>query len=136
MKLTEEPILEIAQELALGMRCFYHRPTGTIESHPDEENPYFDPEPWQDVIEKIENDAENYQPFEIMDSNQGFCVMENFANSLTDTDFRERILDRLSVPKPFQKFKNLISSSNYQQDWFKFKTTAYIAFVQQQIEAY
>jgi len=134
MKLTEENIAEIAELLDCGMQCFYHLPTGIIESHPNPDDPYFDPEPWQDTIDKIEEDIENYQPFHKMDSNQGFQVMENFAHALTDTSFRQRILDRLSRKKPFQNFKHLIDTSEYRQDWFTFKKKAYIAFVQQQIE--
>ncbi|MCF8277801.1 MAG: hypothetical protein K9J17_13790 [Flavobacteriales bacterium] len=134
MKLTEEQIAEISDLLDCGMRCYYHRPTGTIESHPDPDDPYFDPEPWQDVIDKIENDVENYQSFVKMDSNQGFQVLENFAHSLTDSNFKQRILGKLSEKKPFQNFKILIDASAYRQDWFTFKTKAYKNFVEQQIE--
>jgi hypothetical protein len=31
-----ETIKEIAQELDMGMKCFYHIPTGELESYPDE----------------------------------------------------------------------------------------------------
>ena len=72
MTLTEEHIAEIAELLDCGMTCFYHRPTGTIESHPDPGDLYFEPEFWQDLIDKIENDRDNYDRFEKMDSNQGF----------------------------------------------------------------
>lgn len=134
MVITEKQIIEIAELLDCGMMCFYHRPTGTIESHPDLEDPYFDPESWQDTIDKIENDWDNYDKFEKMDSNQGFLMMENFAYSLTDNNFRNRILDRLSKRKPFQNFKIFIDSSDYRQNWFEFKKNAYIDFVKQQIE--
>jgi len=82
MTLTKEHILEIAELLDCGMICFYHLSTGTIESHPDPYGPYYDPEPWQDIIDKIENNWHNYIRFEKMDSNEGFRVMEDFAFSL------------------------------------------------------
>ena len=72
MKITDKQIEEIAEELECGMICFYHRPTGTIESYPDSDDLFFEPEPWQDIIDKIENDAENYDRFEKMDSTEGF----------------------------------------------------------------
>lgn len=133
MTLTDEHISEIAELLDCGMICFYHRPTGTIESYPDPDDLYFDPEPWQDIIDKIENNWSSYDRFEKMDSNQGFQVMENFAHSLTDINFRNRILNRLSKRRPFQNFKLLIDSSDYRQAWFDFKKQAYIEFVKQQI---
>ena len=113
MKITDKQIEEIAEELECGMICFYHRPTGTIESYPDSEDLFFEPEPWQDIIDKIENDAENYDKFEKMDSTEGFRVMENFAYSLTDINFRDQILDRLEKRKPFRNFKFLVETSNY-----------------------
>ena len=134
MKITDKQIEEIAEELECGMVCFYHRPTGTIESYPDFDDPFFEAEPWQDIIDKIENDAENYDRFEKMDSTEGFQVMENFAYSLTDINFRDQILDRLEKRKPFRNFKFLVESSNYRQDWFDFRKQANIEFVKQQIK--
>lgn len=134
MKLSDEQIKEMAGLLECGMTCFYHEPTGEIESHPDVDGLYFDPEPWQDVIDKVENDWGNYIRFEPMNSHEGFRVMENFAHSLTDIYFKNKVLDQLSGRKPFQKFKRLIDSSDYRQKWFDFKKEAYIDFVKQQIE--
>lgn len=129
--LNNEQIAEIAELLECGMTCFYHRPTGAIEYYPDD---LLDPEPWQEIIDKIENDWDNYTIFNKMDSNEGFKVMENFAYSLTDDNFRDKILDRLSKRKPFQNFKILIDSSDFRQNWFDFKKNAYIDFVKRQIE--
>ncbi|MCA1762219.1 MAG: UPF0158 family protein [Flavobacteriales bacterium] len=134
MKLTDKDIAEIAELLDCGFICFYHRPTGEIESHPDPNDIYFDPEPWEDIMAKIENDWENYDRFEKMNSNEGFQVMENFAYAINDLNFRYKILERLTRRKPFQNFKILIDSSNHRQNWFEFKKNAYIDFVKQQIE--
>ncbi|MEX1192594.1 MAG: UPF0158 family protein [Brumimicrobium sp.] len=134
MELTKEHIVEIADLLDCGMTCFYHRPTGTIESYPDPDDLFFESEPWQDTIDKIENDWDNYDRFEKMDSTQGFQVMENFAYALTDKEFSDKIIERLSRRRPFQNFKNLIDSSDYRQSWFDFKKNAYIDFVKGQID--
>lgn len=133
MTLTEEHIADIAEWLECGMTCYFHRPTGTIEYHPDPLDPYFEPEILQDVIDRIEDDWDNYDRFEKMNSTEGFRVMENFAHALTDLKFQERILHRLSNPKPFQNFKILVESSEYREDWFEFKKNAYIEFVKRQI---
>ena len=70
-----------------------------------------------------------------MDSTQGFRVMENFANSLTDDNFRTRLFELLSERKPFSKFKMAIDNSNYRQNWFQFKDNANIEWVREQLNA-
>ena len=132
--MTKEKIAEIAQQLECGMVCFYHRPTGNIDCHPDPYDPYFDPEPWQDLIDKIENNRDDYDRFEKIDSTEGFQVMADFAHSLTDRNFKEKILERLARRRPFQNFKTLIDASEFRQSWFDFKKRAYVVFVKGQVE--
>lgn len=121
MTLTQHQISEIAELLDCGLVCYYHRETGEIESLPDQDDAYYDPEPWQDAIDKIEQNRESYARFVKMNSNQSFRVMENFAHSLTDIHFKDRLLERLSMRKPFRNFSDLVDDSPYRQDWFKFK---------------
>lgn len=134
MNLTDKQISEIGELLDCGMTCFYHIPTGEIESHPDPNDGYFDPEPWQDLIDKIESDWGNYERFVKMDSNESYQVMERFANSLTDTKFRDKVIESISRRRPFQNFKRLIHHSEYLQMWFDFKNQSYIEYVRAQIE--
>lgn len=134
MKPTNEQIAEIAEWLECGMTCYFHRPTGEIEYHPNDELLYMDEEPWEEILNRIEEDRDNYDRFEKMESRQEFGVMEDFANSLSDEPFRERIFEHLSRRKPFRNFKALIDSSKYRQDWFDFRTQAYIDFVKWQME--
>lgn len=133
MEMTEEQISEIAELLQGGLICFHHRSTGSLEWHPDPDSPYFDPEPWEDLIDKIENDRDSYMRFEIMDSYQAFKLMENFAYSLSDINFRDKILERLSRRKPFHHFKVLIDYSPYRQAWFDFRQQSYIDWVKKQL---
>ncbi|MEP4534115.1 MAG: UPF0158 family protein [Cyclobacteriaceae bacterium] len=133
MKPTEEHIKEIAELLDCGELCFFHEPTGTIEHHPDPDHEYFEPEPWQETMNKINADLSNYLKFEKMDSRQGFRVMEDFANSLSDENFQTRLFELLSERKPFSKFKWAIDNSNYRQNWFDFKEKAYINWVREQL---
>lgn len=134
MKLTEKQISEIAELLDSGMVCFIHGPTGSIDYHPDPYDPYFDPEPWQEIIDKIENEWGDYKRIDKMDSNQAFQVMEEFANTINDQKFKDKLSILLGRPKPFSKFKNEIDSSVYRQNWFDFKKEAYIEWVKNQIE--
>lgn len=135
MRPTDERIAEIAELLDAGPICYFHRPTGAIESLPDPNGPYFEPEPWQEVIDKVESDWSNYERFEKMSSREGFEVMEDFAHALAETDprFRDRLLRILSQRKPFRNFKDLVESSRYREDWFAFKHQAYIEFEKRQL---
>jgi hypothetical protein len=68
IEINQEAIKEIAELLDSGMKCFYHIPTGQVESYPDDSHPYvdLDDETWQEVIDKVESDYENYIKFEIV----------------------------------------------------------------------
>lgn len=130
---TDEHIEEIAGMLECGNLCFFHKQTGAIEFHPDPDSPYFDTEIWQEVMDKIENDFLNYKRFDLMDSRQGFQVMEDFVETLTDSHFQSRLFQLLSERKPFSKFKMAIDNSDYRQNWFDFKKQAYIDWVREQL---
>lgn len=60
--------------------------------------------------------------------------MKNFTQSVDDPVFKARLLDRLSLPKPFYNFKTLVDSSEYREDWFAFRRQAYIDWVKRQME--
>ena len=102
MTIPDHQIAEIAELLDAGMACFYHRPTGTIESYPDLDDLYdADLGDWQETIDKIEEDQDNYIAFEKMNSNEGFRVMKDFAYAVANEDFKAQLLQRLSNRKPF-----------------------------------
>ena len=130
---TEKDIEEIAELIDCGMVCCFHKETGAIEDYPDPNDIYFDPEPWQEIIDKIDADFDSYYRFERMTSRQGFQVMEDFALSLGDDNFQKRLIYLLSQRKPFSKFKLAIDNSSYRQDWFDFKKQANIAWVRKQL---
>ncbi|MEM6735757.1 MAG: hypothetical protein AAF620_06785 [Bacteroidota bacterium] len=134
MQPTEEQIKEIAEILECGELCFFHKITGMIEHHPDPNDVYFDLEPWQETMDKIDEDWGNYQKFVKMDSNQAFQVMESFANTLMDENFKNRLFKQLSQRKPFSKFKWTIDNSEYRQNWFDFKKQSYINWVREQLD--
>jgi len=133
MTISDEQIEEIAEILECGEICFYHLPTGILEHHPDPENPYFEPEQWKQTIDKIQADQKNYKRVEMMDSRQAFQVMENFANSLNDINFKNSLIELLLERKPFSKFKMMVENSNHRQDWFDFKRLANINWVTKQL---
>jgi hypothetical protein len=134
MKLTNKQISEIAELLDTGLICFIHQPTGKIDYHPDPLDPYFDPEPWQETMDKIEENWDDYERIDKMDSHSAFQVMEEFADSINEQRFKERLHIILSRPKPFANFKAEVETSPYRKDWFDFKKESYIDWVKKQIE--
>jgi hypothetical protein len=134
MTLTSNQIKEIAELLECGLQCFVHKLTGAIEYHPDEFDILDDPEPWQDLVDKIEENWDDYIGFEKMDSFQSFQVMEDFVDSLDQGDEKKRLEYAISRPKPFRNFKYEIEQSEHRQAWFTYRLNANIKWVEEQLE--
>ena len=134
MKPSKNDIEDIAELLDCGEICFFHKINGAIEHHPDPNDDFFDDYLWKDLITKIESDFNNYIKFKKMDSRLAFKIMENFANSLSNLDHQNNLLNLLSKPNPFKNFKLNIEHSYYRKQWFDFKKQAYINWVNDQLE--
>lgn len=138
--LSEEQIREIADTLSAGLRCYYHLPTGEIEMIPDsidggvgEE----EMEPWKEIIDKLDENPDDYYEFDTMSTGESFEIMTDFANSVDDIDLQNRLLRILSRPKPFRNFKYEIDDSGeYRQRWFDHRLSRIMEYVKDQIEAY
>jgi len=98
-----------------------------MDFFPDEENP------WQEVIDKIENNWGDYIRIEPMNSHQSYAVMESFAYQLEADGFRKKLLTSLNRPKPFRNFNYLIQESDFRQEWFDFRQERNIEWVREQI---
>lgn len=55
-------------------------------------------------------------PLEKMDSGDSFQVMEDFANSVVDTHFKDKLLHQQSNRKLFQNVKYMADKSEYRQE--------------------
>jgi len=136
--ISPEIIKEIAEYLDSGMKCFYHIPTGSLEYYPDESGGFagFDEEPWQDAIDKVENNYHEYIPFKAMDRHASFRMMETFTADIPETKTRQRFEDAIAYKKPFQNFKQLLLDyPELRQQWFDYKNQQYIECVQEQVDA-
>ena len=138
MTLTEEQIKEIAENLDMGMRCFYHLKTGEIEATPD----FFegdwigqDTGPWQETLDKLDENWGDYFEFEKMTSHESFEIMADFAETLDNHKLQDRLFKALNKSKPFRNFKwEIDNSGEYRQKWFDYKNQRVIEFVKTQIE--
>ena len=135
MKPTEEQIIKIAEELECGMNCYFNIKIGAIKKILNFNSwDVADEEPWQEDIQEIENNYEDYIEFEGMDSHRSFNLMVDFVDEINDLQLKERLVRALNKPKPFRNFKWVIDNSGeYRQQWFDFRKSRYISWVKQQI---
>jgi len=134
MKLTEEQIKKIAEEINSGMNCYVHRLTGNIISVIDLDNFDADEEGWEKELKEIEDNSDNYLKIENMSSNEKFELMAEFAENLDNPLLKEELINALEKAKPFRNFKCLIDNSGlYRQKWFDFESQKMIEWVKQQL---
>jgi hypothetical protein len=139
ISITNERIKEIAEYLDAGMICFYHKATGELEYYPDESRGHvgFDEEPWQETIDKVEANYDEYIRFEAMESHESFSILEAFVTTIAEDNIRQRFEDAISFKKPFQNFKQLLSGyPQLRKQWFEFKDKRYMEWVGEQIVSY
>jgi len=138
LKLTEQQIKEIADLLDSGLICYYNKETHEIKEILDfESNEYADTEVWQEIIDEIEENSEDYFEFERMSSNEFFRVMEEFIDEVENEELKKRLVWALSRNHPFRNFKDEIDyNGEYRERWFEFKLGKYIEFVEHQILEY
>jgi predicted small metal-binding protein len=136
--ITPEKINDIAQELEMGMLCYYHIATGELESVPDEMKGHagFEEEMWEDVLQKVKKNREQYICFEAPDSKDSFRIMEQYAAGITEQATRNQLFDALGGRKPFANFKFALQQyPDLLQQWYSFKQEHYMEFVQRQLDA-
>lgn len=135
--LTNELTKEIAEQLDCGFRCYLHKHSGELITIPDE-NRHSDMEidAWEEDMEKIEEHFTDYWVIDPLDSRASFEMMEEFAESLPETNSpREMLIKALNQHKPFSKFKFVIDNSGeYRQQWFDFKAKRLQEYVEREFK--
>jgi hypothetical protein len=121
--LTDEQIQEIADELDMGMQCYIHKVSGEIISLPNDDMLHMDESLLEEVLERLENEAEYLIHIESPSSSEMFKIMELFVDQLSDKNpLRHHLYQSLSKSKPFRNFKSVIDAAgNERQQWFDFK---------------
>jgi len=134
--ITPVMLKEIAEMLDMGMICFYHKTNAEMEYYPDElRNGGFDEEAWADVINKVDENYDDYLRFEGMSSSESFRVMESFINEIDHIPTHNKFINAISQKKPFRQFSDLLTYyPNLREQWFPYKLERYIEFVREQIE--
>lgn len=134
-----EKINDIAQNLGMGHKCWYHIPSGEVLWVPDElKHSAFEAEMWEDVLKDIKEKKNDSIEFEAPDSREEFNIMESFAeNEVADRATRDQLIFALGQRKPFTQFKSAIHyHSDYLEAWYKYKTKCFMDHVQEQLDWY
>jgi hypothetical protein len=133
MKFTAKRINEIAQELESGMKIYINKETLEYQSVLDWDD-MSNPEPWEEIMEKIENEWTEILILEKLRSRESFRIMEDFVYEIDDQKLKEDLIKILSRKSPFTNFKDEIDSSAYRQMWFDFRTKKYEEYVREQLD--
>ena len=136
MKLSEEQIEEIADNLDCGMRCFYNLKTGDIKTLLNFDNWIgADEESWEEEAKEIDENMDDYFEFEGFQTHESFRIMADFAERIDDPKLQGQLINALNRPKPFRNFKwQIDNSGEYRQQWFDYKKMRYIQWVKEQID--
>ena len=135
VKITEDQIKEIAEQLDCGNICYINKETGDIKTTPDFDNGYADEELWADVLEELEENWDKYIQIEKMESYESFDLMADFADSVDSGELRGNLINALNKKHPFRNFKWVVDNSGpYRQKWFDFKNQRLIEWVKDQLE--
>lgn len=146
-KLSPEQIDEIAENIDMGMICFYHITSGRIitlipqvtEINSDYSGLYSEDElKERNQLDDIEAHLDEYIPFEKMSSRNAFDVMRAFALSNNHDTIKENLLLSLEKQHPFQSFKTALYSlpKEISSEWYAFKTKKNRRWVEEQLELY
>lgn len=136
MKLTDEQINEIAEELECGTRVFLNIETNEIKTILEWDELASD-EFWETELMEIEKNPENYIGFYKMDPNQSFQLMQEFVETIDNEELKKKLESGLRLSKPYRNFKDIIDEDNvYRQKWFDFKHARFVDFVKEQLEEY
>lgn len=136
-KINSKIIKEIAGSLDCGEDCYLNRKTGELICIPNFSDFGYDEDfeaVFEEDIKKVNQHPKDFIKFEVLESFESFKIMESFAESITENQFRldlERILQR---KKPFSNFKYVVESSKYRQVWFDFKRKELEKIVEDQFE--
>jgi hypothetical protein len=114
----------MAQYLEAGMNIFINRDTLEYTTILDWDV-IIDPEPWEEEMEKIENEWSNYVIIKGMESHEAFKIMVEFVDKVEEPRLKEDLIKILNRKSPFANFKAEIECSDYRENWFDYRTKRY-----------
>lgn len=138
LKLDQQQIQEIVEQLDSGYRAFCHKTTGELIFIIDSSKfPVIDIDELEEAEKaKIEAAPDEYIEIEAMRSHDSYQVMVDFAEQLTNLRLQEQLFRALNKRGPFREFKYVIDNAGpFRENWFAFKNQRYFDWVSRQVDA-
>lgn len=120
----EKIIKEIAESIDCSEVVFLHKETHELLSYPVAENGYVDEEfdfIKEEIMEVIDTDPAKYIRFDPLNSRESFQMMEDFIETIKNERLRARLIDAISIRKPFRNFRNAVEEEGVLDDWYAYK---------------
>jgi hypothetical protein len=117
IKINESDLLDLLEDDS-GFRTGYiDKQTGEILVTFED---YDEPEQ-EELIDRLDQDADRYVTIEPIGSREGFRIMERFVASLPEGEDRNLLAKVLSWKKPFSNFKSALTDmGDLRKQWFDF----------------
>jgi hypothetical protein len=136
VKLDQQQIREIAEQLDCGFRAFCHETTGKLvflidtSRFPDADLMEVD----EEAEAELDASRDEYVEIEAMRSGDSYRVMADFAEQVPNRRVQDRLQRALEKRGPFREFKYEIDDSGeYRDAWFAFKQQQYDEWVLRQL---
>jgi len=134
MKLTEEQINDISEDLKLGFTVYINKDTGEMRSIYDMSNLTGVSDLWEDELSRIKKNWQNYIEIKGIEPWEVFEIMEDFIQEMVGKNDKTELHKALKDKRSFAKFRTLVDGSDYKQSWLTFRKSRYIKYVKEKLQ--
>jgi hypothetical protein len=135
MKLSEEQINDISEDLKLGFTVYINKDTGEMRSIYEIRNLSAVSDLWEDELARIKKNWTNYFEIRGIEPWEVFEIMEDFIQEIVTSEDKSDLYEALKDKRSFAKFRTLVEGSDYKQRWLKFRKSRYILYVKDKLKS-
>lgn len=125
-KIPLSVIVDAIEATTDGWRQFYNIVTGEVDAIPSWDNVYINPEEYRETADKID-ESDDYVELPTQRELHEYDIMERFAEGKGS----ERLLRALRGRKPFRAFKDRAIEIGLDQEYYAFRSAAYLDFARE-----
>ena len=135
MKLTEEQVNDISEDLQQGFKVYINRETGEFRSIYDFTILPGVPDPWEEELNRIKTNWPDHVEIKGIEPWEVFEIMEDFVQEIINKEGNTLLYDALKDKRSFAKFRTLVEGSEYKKSWFTFRKKHYLKYVQNKLRS-
>jgi len=135
VKLSEEQIKDISEDLQLGFKVYINKET--LETRSIYDFGYLSgvSDLWEEELNRIKKNWNNYFEIRGMEPWEVFEIMEDYIQEIVKKEDESDLLDALKDKRSFAKFRALVEGSDYKQSWFTFRKDRYLKYVRNKLQS-